>query len=314
MHVIGAAQHPYLAVPDGDADPLGLGGRPRWLGVPIAGTMGRVSNTRGAAHTAQPQLSRTHPPPIAGAAAAAALLPSSRPPPPRSPPAHHPITGGARVMHATHLEEESCGARRRRRELRRRRNTLDSDSPRFSPRTALPAPPAPPAAAGPLDAHSRRLGVGAQRDERARRPPRPRTVRLGRVSDTRRPHALLTSRSSLPPLIPPSRRRLPFDVDGLKDLCSRNPNIPKVYSKCARETARMQKSGGDSPAVTSLTAHLLPLQVQARRVRLPRLEHSRAPHSPTHSTQPFAAQTRSLLAPHRCSPPAPGVRALDHAA
>ena len=41
---------------------------------------------------------------------------------------------------------------------------------------------------------------------------------------------LLTSRSSLP--LTPSRRRLPFDVDGLKDLCSRNPNIPKVYSKC----------------------------------------------------------------------------------
>ena len=58
------------------------------------------------------------------------------------------------------------------------------------------------------------------------------SVRLGRVSDTRRPHALLTPRSSLPPLIPPSRRRLPFDVDGLKDLCARNPNIPKVYSKC----------------------------------------------------------------------------------
>lgn len=25
----------------------------------------------------------------------------------------------------------------------------------------------------------------------------------------------------------------PFEVDGLKDLCARNPNIPKVYSKCA---------------------------------------------------------------------------------
>ena len=26
---------------------------------------------------------------------------------------------------------------------------------------------------------------------------------------------------------------LPFTVDGLKDLCSRNPGIPKVYSRCA---------------------------------------------------------------------------------
>ena len=25
---------------------------------------------------------------------------------------------------------------------------------------------------------------------------------------------------------------LPFEVDGLEDLCARNPNIPKVYSKC----------------------------------------------------------------------------------
>jgi hypothetical protein len=25
----------------------------------------------------------------------------------------------------------------------------------------------------------------------------------------------------------------PFEVDGLQDLCARNPNIPKVYSKCA---------------------------------------------------------------------------------
>ena len=23
-----------------------------------------------------------------------------------------------------------------------------------------------------------------------------------------------------------------LEVDGLKDLCKRNPNIPKVYSKC----------------------------------------------------------------------------------
>lgn len=29
------------------------------------------------------------------------------------------------------------------------------------------------------------------------------------------------------------QRRLPFTVDGLKDLCGRNPNIAKVYSKCA---------------------------------------------------------------------------------
>ena len=29
------------------------------------------------------------------------------------------------------------------------------------------------------------------------------------------------------------RTPLTFEVDGLKDLCSRNPNIPKVYSKCA---------------------------------------------------------------------------------
>ena len=150
MHVIGAAQHPHLAVPDGDADPLGLGGRPRWLGVPIAGTMGRVSNTRGAAHTAQPQLSRTHPPPIAGAAAAATLLPSPRPPPPRSPPTHHPIAGRARVMHAAHLEEESCGARRRRRELRRRRNTPDSDALASHLAPLLPLLPLLP----PLQVHS----------------------------------------------------------------------------------------------------------------------------------------------------------------
>ena len=24
----------------------------------------------------------------------------------------------------------------------------------------------------------------------------------------------------------------PFEVDGLADLCSRNPNIPRVYSRC----------------------------------------------------------------------------------
>ena len=29
------------------------------------------------------------------------------------------------------------------------------------------------------------------------------------------------------------RRRLPFEVDGLRDLCGRNPKIPKVYSRCA---------------------------------------------------------------------------------
>ena len=29
------------------------------------------------------------------------------------------------------------------------------------------------------------------------------------------------------------RTTLPFTVDGLKDLCARNPNIPKAYSKCA---------------------------------------------------------------------------------
>lgn len=28
------------------------------------------------------------------------------------------------------------------------------------------------------------------------------------------------------------RTAQPFTVDGLKDLCSRNPNIPKAYSKC----------------------------------------------------------------------------------
>ena len=28
------------------------------------------------------------------------------------------------------------------------------------------------------------------------------------------------------------RTPLKFEVDGLKDLCGRNPNIPKVYTKC----------------------------------------------------------------------------------
>ena len=34
------------------------------------------------------------------------------------------------------------------------------------------------------------------------------------------------------------RTTLPFAVDGLQDLCARNPNIPKVYSKCGAAAAK----------------------------------------------------------------------------
>ena len=41
------------------------------------------------------------------------------------------------------------------------------------------------------------------------------------------------------------RTPLKFEVDGLKDLCKRNPNIPKVYSKC--ELAGYAKAANGKP-------------------------------------------------------------------
>eukprot|EP00964_Phaeocystis_antarctica_P069067 scaffold41892_cov78-Phaeocystis_antarctica.AAC.1 len=41
------------------------------------------------------------------------------------------------------------------------------------------------------------------------------------------------------------RTPLKFEVDGLKDLCKRNPNIPKVYSKC--ELAGYAKAANGMP-------------------------------------------------------------------
>ena len=46
-------------------------------------------------------------------------------------------------------------------------------------------------------------------------------------------------------------KRLPFAVDGLKDLCSRNPSIPKVYSRCA--------AAGFAPATEAMPLTLEPM-------------------------------------------------------
>ena len=44
---------------------------------------------------------------------------------------------------------------------------------------------------------------------------------------------------------------LPFSVDGLADLCGRNPNIPRVYTKCstvpAYASAGGEARGADAP-------------------------------------------------------------------
>ena len=52
------------------------------------------------------------------------------------------------------------------------------------------------------------------------------------------------------------RTSLPFSVDGLADLCARNPNIPKVYSKCMSvdgyETASAAARAADAPLPKAL--------------------------------------------------------------
>ncbi len=44
------------------------------------------------------------------------------------------------------------------------------------------------------------------------------------------------------------RKTLPFAVDGLRDLCKRNPSIPKVYAKCAN-VGHPAPDGGGGPTV-----------------------------------------------------------------
>ena len=94
-------------------------------------------------------------------------------------------------------------------------------------------------------------------------------------------------------------------MDGLKDLCSRNPNIPKVYSKCARGAPRMEhrsathhaQNSGRSPPAAPLSPPTSSLSRCKPPGRPPRLEHSRAPHAPTHRTQPHAGRRRSSPPP-----------------
>ena len=53
------------------------------------------------------------------------------------------------------------------------------------------------------------------------------------------------------------RTTLPFTVDGLKDLCARNPNIPKVYTKCATQP-EFASAGAAAKAADAMLPRALP--------------------------------------------------------
>ena len=197
--------------------------------------------------------------------------------------AHHPLTirSQAERVCTQHISQSLWWLRR---ELRRRRNTLDSDSPRF---TAPPPPPAPPAAAGPLDAHSRRLGA-AQRDERARRPPRPRTV-LGRLGHT-------------PYTPPPPVSSHPLIPSGLLTWTAQGPvSRPKHPQRLGASTpgapsaARAQQGASLTRADPTPRIPLLLLAPHRCSPPLPLIPSSPAPDFPP-PTPPRSAPTASAFA------------------
>ena len=220
-------------------------------------------------------------------------------------------------MHAAHLEEESCGARRRRELRRRRRNTPDSGySPRFSPRPLLPLLP-------PLQVHSMHTRADwelVRKEMRSSPTPTSTNGALGTRLGRPRPPPPPPPPPHLPrSSLPPSRRRLPFDVDGLKDLCARNPNIPKVYSKCA-QTARTWSAESYSPAEERrrltrrhlshrppppATGASTPGAPSAARAQPERLTHPHTAHSPSQRKLAPLPRPAPLLTPPLPPPPPP---------
>ena len=179
-------------------------------------------------------------------------------------------------MHAAHLEEESCGARRRR-ELRRRgtRRILATHlASHLAP--LLPLLPL-------LQVHSMHTRADWELVRKEMR----------ELAD---PHvhercARDASRTPTPPPPPPHLPRSSRSSRSSRPL----PPSPQATLRCGRPQGSVLSQPKHPQSV---------LEVQARRVRLPRLEHSRAPHSHIQHTALRSANSL-LLAPHRCSPPAP---------